>query len=253
MDRRLVLVSCVALVAVGCAHLPLAGADLDSIKRPAILSRVLPGAGPKAKVFSQDDSYAPTLAKSPSKTTPAQFDAVLADRLLNGYKVEKPGKPPVDIPSITRFEIADTLRAQTLEDLPRQLPWTRTASPSEVSSVLESLLVEEVSAPEPDYSRLVPLGIDWVLEIVVEEYGLRSEKGRAGVYLVGSARLFKLGGGEAYHRRFFSDDVRAGLEHLDPFLTAKDPTLFRERMRQMVESIAAQLARDLVPEDRRPR
>ena len=253
MDRRLVLACCVALVSLGCAHVPLSGADLDQIKKPAILSRVAPGAGPKAKVFSQDDSYAATLAKSASKKTPAEFDAILADRLLNGYKNEKKGKAAIDIPSITRFEISDTLRAQTLEDLPKEFPWTRTASPAEVSSVLESLLVEEVSAPEPDYSRLLPLGIDWVLEIVVEEYGMRSEKGRAGVYLVGNARLFKIGGGEAYHRRFFSDDVRAGIEHLDPFLTAKDPTLFRDRMRQMLESIAAQLAKDMVPEDRRPR
>lgn len=251
MDRR--LLSCVALVAAGCAHLPLSHADLDSTAKPAIVARVLPGAGPKANVFSQDDGYAPTLAKSTSKKSPAEWDAILADRLLNGYKTPPDKRPAVDIPSITRFEVADTLREATLEGLPRELPWTRTASPAEVSSALESLLVEEVSAPEPDYARLLPLGVDWVLEIVVEEYGMRSEKGRAGVFVVGNARLFRIGGGEAYHRRFFSDDVRAGLEHLDPFLTAKDPTLFRERMRQMLVSIAAQLARDLAPEGRRAR
>jgi hypothetical protein len=152
---------------------------------------------------------------------------------------------------MSRFEVADTLRAETLARLPKERPWTQAANPADVASALEAFLVEEVPANAPDYRRLKPLGVDWVVEIVVEDFGMRSEDGRAGVYLVGHSRMFRTGGGEAYFRRFFSDEVRAKLEPLEPLTVAKNPTLFRDRLRGMLLAIAEQVAKDLSPEDRR--
>ncbi len=246
MSRRLPpLASALAVLALGCAHKPLSGSELDGVQRPAIFARIEEGAGPKSHVFRDDGSYAPKLRKLDAK----EADRRLAAKLAGGATDPKTGQ--VTARSITRFEVADTLRAQTLAFLPQELPWTRAVNPAEVASALEAFLVEEVPANPPDYEKLVPLGVDWVVEIVVEEYGMRSEKGRAGTYVVGFARMFRVDGGEAYFRRFFSDDVKAGLEHLEPFAVAKNPMLFRERLRQMLIAISEQLSKDLNPPDRR--
>lgn len=239
------LASALAVLALGCAHKPLSGADLDTVRRPAIFARIEEGAGPKSSVFRDDGSYGPKLRKLDAK----EADRRLASKLAGGATDPKSGQ--VTARSITRFEVADTLRAQTLAFLPQELPWTRAVNPAEVASALEAFLVEEVPANPPDYEKLAPLGVDWVVEMVVEEFGMRSKDGRAGVYLLGFARMFRIDGGEAYFRRFVSDDVKAGLEHLDPFAVAKNPMLFRERMRHMLIAISEQLSKDLNPPDRR--
>lgn len=59
-------------------------------------------------------------------------------------------------------------------------PWSDVVNPEEVARVLESYLVEEVPANPPDYARLKELEADSVMEIVIEEYGMRSARGRAG-------------------------------------------------------------------------
>ena len=227
-----------ALAVTGCAHKPASGADIDRIERPAFVARIEEGAGPKSNVFRDDGSY---------KSRLKRLDAVEGDRRLAKYLAEgsKGGR------SITRFEVADTLRAETLALLPKELPWTNTIDPAAVASVLESFLVLEVPANAPDYDLLKQLEADAVVEIVVEDYGMRSENGKAGAYLKGFARVFFVGGGEVYYRRFFSDDLRAGLEGLDPFEVAKDPTAFRERTRNIVLAVAQVVAKDLSPSDRR--
>jgi hypothetical protein len=63
--------------------------------------------------------------------------------------------------------------------------------------------------------------------------------------------MFRVGGAELYHRKFYSDDLSAGLPHLDPFAVAKNAQLFADRIQQMIAAISAQVSKDLTPEDRR--
>jgi hypothetical protein len=152
--------------------------------------------------------------------------------------------------TMSRFELADTLRSETLARLPKVPPWTRVLDPTVVASSLESYLVQQVPANPPDYERLREYQVDAIVEIVVEEYGMRSEKGKAGVYVLGFARMFRLDGGELYSRRFVSDELRAGLEPLDPFQVARDASLFAARLEQILVGISDQVAKDLTPLER---
>lgn len=231
-------VGALALVSVGCAHTPLSAEGLESIDRPAFIARIEEGAGPKSVVFRDDAaSYAARLKKLDWR----EADRRLTLKLEKGTDTER---------SINRYQVADTLRAHVLAELPKSRPWTRVAPPAQVASLLESFLVDEVPANAPDVTRLAPLMVDSIIEIVVEDYGLRSKDGKAGVYLYGYAQLYKLGGATLYRRSFFSDELRAGLEGLDPFQVAKHPAIFSTRLRTMLESIAHQLALDLSPATR---
>ncbi len=239
--------SCVvlAVLGAGCAYRPLSGSALDATKAVAFIARIEDGAGPKSTVFRDDSSYRDRLKRLDDK----EADRRLGNALTVGSANKK---GDIEAHTISRFELADSLRSDTLADLPRREPWSDVVHPVQVARVLESFLVQEVPANAPDYERLAALGADTVVELVVEEYGMRSEGGVAGVYVVGFARMFRIGGGELYRRNFFSDDVRAGVPHLDPFEVRKNAGLFAARIKQMVLAIAAQVAKDLTPEERAP-
>jgi hypothetical protein len=214
---------------------------------PAFVSRIAEDAGPRARVFRDDSAWAPRLAQ-------LRIDAKEADRRLQlvlaaGTKDKASGQ--VTRPTIKRFEISDTLRASTLALLPAERPWSRTLSPALVATALESFLVEEVPANPPDFELLKPLGADAAVELVVEEYGLRAEDGKAGVYVVGYARMFFLdGGGDLWFRAFRADEVETHQADLDPLKVARDATLFRDRLVAVLKAISEVLARDLNPPDR---
>lgn len=226
---------CVLLVAcaVGCSVRRLSGESLDRVSRPAFISRLEEAAGPRSLVFERDGAYQAKLKK---------LSAAEADRRLQAKLAG----------AMTRFELAERLRAQTAARLPQSPPWTRGVEPARVASVLETFLVEERPAAPPDYNLLVPLGADAVVEFVVQEYGMRSERGVAGAYVVGYARMFRLAPGreELWRRPFRRDRVAEGAEHLDPFRVGKEPSLFAEQVRALLDELAAQLAEDLTPPDR---
>lgn len=247
MSNARIAVVAASVLLTGCAHKPLSGADLDDTKLIAFIARIEDEAGPKSTVFRDDSSYRPTLA--PRRIDDKEADRRLANVLTNGTMDKK--TRAVTARTITRFEVADSLRASTLALLPATRPWTDVVHPADVARTLESFLVQEVPANAPDYQRLKELGADTVIEIVVEEFGMRSEGGRAGVFLKGHARMFRIDGGELYHRYFVSDDIHAGLDHLDPFAVAKNSALFADRVKQMLNAIAEQIAKDLTPAERR--
>lgn len=237
-----------ALGLAGCAHKPLSAAALDETKSIAFIARIEDEAGPKSNVFRADGSYKDRLKRLDDK----EGDRRLGNALTVGsLEKTKSGEYEVTHHTISRFEIADSLRSNTLAQLPRHSPWSEVVQPVEVARVLESFLVHEVPANAPDYERLAALGADTIVEIVVEDYGMRSEKGKAGAYLVGFARMFRINGPELYHRRFYSDDLSAGLEGLDPFAVRKNTELFAARIKQMVLAISTQVAKDLTPAERR--
>lgn len=243
------VVAGLGVVLAGCAHHPLSASALDETHVVAFIARIQDQAGPKSNVF-HDGAYKEKL----KRIEPAEADRRLGNALTVGsFNRDKDksgkefGEPKLAAHTISRFEIADSLRANTLALLPRQAPWSDVVHPVEVARVLESFLVNEVPANAPDYERLAALGADTVVEIVVEEYGMRSEGGKAGAYLSGFARMFRVNGGELYRRSFYSDDLSAGLEHLDPFAVRRDAQLFAARIKQQVAAISVQLAEDLNP------
>lgn len=233
--------SAVLALASGCAYRPLSSSALEATRTVAFIARIEDGAGPRSTVFRDDNAYRERLKRLDEK----EADRRLGNALTVGSYNKK---NELEVPTITRFELADSLRSNTLADLPRREPWSDVVHPVQVARVLESFLVQEVPANAPDYERLSALGADTVVEIVVEDYGMRSEKGVAGVFMVGFARMFRIGGAELYRRNFFSDDIRAGASHLDPFEVRKNAQLFAERIKQMVLAIASQVAKDLSPE-----
>lgn len=233
MGSRLALTLAVLWLAPGCAHRALPGATLDRVVRPAFISRIVDGAGPKSWVFRDDDSYGAKL----KKLEPKEADRRLTVKLGKG---------------MTRFEISEGLRTKTLALLPQERPWTQCADPAAVAKELESFLVEEVPANAPDYELLKPLGADVVVEFVVEDYGMRSKNGRAGTYIEGYGRMFFLDGGpDVWKRSFRADQVENQAPHVDPFRVAKEPVLFRTELTTLLDAVATQFAKDLNPPDRR--
>lgn len=227
----------VVSVVCGCAHQPVSSAALDSLERLAFIARIEEGS-PRSVVFRDDAASYRERLKS--------LDAREADRRL-GLKLDKGTDSER---SLSRHQVSDVLRVSVLGLLPKEAPWTRVAPQAQVATLLESFLVDEVPANAPDLTRLQPLGIDSVLEIVVEDYGLRSVGGKAGIYLLGTARLYRVNGGTLYRRAFISDELKAGLPPLDPFEVAKRPSVYADRLKSMLETIASQIARDLTPADR---
>ncbi len=244
--RAALLLMAMGLGFLGCAHRPLSASSLDETRQIAFLARIEDEAGPRSRVFREDSAYRPVLA-------PRRIDDKEADRRLGNVlaagSFDKSKR--LTAHTISRFELADSLRSNTLALLPNTSPWAEVVQPVEVARVLESFLVQEVPANAPDYQRLLALGADTVVEIVVEEYGMRSKGGKAGAYVVGFARMFRIDGPTLYVRRFVSDDVSAGLDHLDPFAVSKNATLFKDRVKQLVLAVSAQVAKDLTPAERR--
>jgi hypothetical protein len=218
-----------ALSICGCAHRQLASGDLNRVQRPAFVSWIADGAGPKAGVFREDSAYEGKLKR---------LDAKEADRRLQA-KLAK---------GMSRFETSDRLRAVALANLPRERPWINTVDPASVASALESFLVEEVPANPPDYELLKPLGADSVVEFVIEDYGMRSSGGRARAYVSGYGRMFLLGSSELWHESFRTESAEA--PGLDPFQVGQEPELFRAELAKLLDSVALQFARDLNPEGR---
>lgn len=230
---RITLGVAAVVLASGCAHKALSGSDLDRVQRPAFISRIEERAGPRSEVFSEDSAYKEKLKKLDSK----EADRRLVNHMRKG---------------MSRFEVAEHLRATTFAQLPREIPWTNLVDPVRVAGALQTFLVEEVPANPPDYDLLAEFGTDAIVEFVIEEYGMRSDNGRAGVFVEGYGRMFMLDGKrEIWYRAFRVDQVDLGLPHLDPFKVAKDPVLFRQQMSEALDGVALQFAKDLQPADRR--
>ena len=222
------------LVLLGCAHVPLSGSDLDRVAHPAFISRIDEGAGPESLVFANDDHYRPKLGS---------LDDAEADRRLR-VKLAK---------GVSRFEISDRLRADTLALLPKERPWTQVVSPAAVASALESFLVEEVPAREPNYALLRQLGADAVVEFVVEDYGLRSENGHAGAFVKGYGRMFLLDGQQSLWRESFARDaLKEGMPGLDPLRVARQPELYRAQLAKLLDEVAVTFSKELAPPDYHP-
>jgi hypothetical protein len=217
---------------LGCSHVALSGSDLDRVAHPAFISRVDEGAGPESLVFGRDDHYRPKLGK---------LDDAEADRRLR-LKLAK---------GVTRFEISDRLRADTLALLPKERPWTQVVDPASVASALESFLVEEVPAREPNYGLLRQLGADAIVEFVVQDYGMRSNDGRAGAFVKGYARMFLLDGSEMWRATFDRDALEEGLAPLDPLMVAQKPQLFGDQLDKLLDEVAVVFSKELSPTGRR--
>ena len=216
---------------VGCSHVSISRSDLDRTTRPAFVSRIEEEAGPKSRVFQEDAFY---------RTRLKRLDPKEADRRLQ-----------LKLAQTSRFQVSERLRSVTLANLPKEKPWTEVVSGADTARVLESFLVQEVPANRPDYDLLRPLSADTVVEFVVQQYGMRSAHGKAGVFVRGYGHMFFLDGGEVWRMSFDEDEVRDGVAALDPFEVGKNPTLFGNTLSRVLDRVAMELADDLNPKDRR--
>lgn len=219
------------LACSACATVPLSASELDQVRRPAFVARIALEAGPHSTVFRDRPEFRSKL----QGLDLAEADRRLAKKLAAASN---------------RFETSERLRLGVTRRLPQEAPWTRTVPAAQVAGALESFLVEEVPANAPDLRLLEPLGVDAVVELVVEDYGMRSRDGRTFVYLRGRGRMARLGGGDLW-RRSFDLDTREEGQDLDPLRIARDPTLYRQALAQLLDRAAEQIARDLQPAGRR--
>ncbi len=166
--------SILTLGLAGCAHSSLEGSDLDQVQRPAFVSRVADEAGPRVTVYRSDSAQASKL----TGTSPADAD----------HRSSRPASSR----RCRSFEAAERLRSHVYAAIDTEKPWSQAVPPSQVASALETFLVQEVPGTAPDYARLKPLGADSVVEFVIEEYGIRTEKGVPQTWVSGSGRMFRL-------------------------------------------------------------
>ena len=196
---------------LGCAHSSLQASDLEQIHRPALVSRLTDDAGPQVNVYRADPARAGAL----KATTPEAADQRLQEKLAG---------------SVTRFEVGERLRTRVQSSLQREKPWSQAVPPAQVAGVLETFLVQDVTATPPDYAKLKPLGADAVVEFLIDCYGLRSEKGVPQSWVRGTGRMFRLSdGGEIWRSGFTRTSADANLAPLDPAALVDDPQPFRSR------------------------
>jgi hypothetical protein len=225
-------VASVLTLGLGCAHSNLEGTDLDKVQHPAFVSRVADEAGPRVNVYRSDSAQAAKLAGA----SPEDADKKLEETLK---------------PALTRFEAAERLRSHVHAEIQSEKPWSQAVPPSQVASALETFLVQEVPGSPPDYSRLKPLGADSVVEFVIEEYGMRTEKGVTQTWVRGTGRMFRLGDGSVLWRSDFSgNSTDAGLKPLDPASLSSNPRPFHEQMAAVLDAVSVRLARQLSPTNR---
>jgi hypothetical protein len=125
LAKQLLLSLVAVFILAGCSHSPMSGRAVSRMIRPALVARIEEGAGPRSIVFRDDGAYGNKL----KKLDPKEADRRLQVKLAQG---------------VSRFEVSDSLRANTLAMLPESSPWANAVHPGEVARALESFLVEEV-------------------------------------------------------------------------------------------------------------
>lgn len=209
------------LCALGCSHAQLSGADLDRVQRPAYVGRVAEGAGPKAQGAGGADA-----SNAPLSTA------------MNA--------------AIGKFEVSERLRSQVAVALKAEKPWSNAVPASQVASLLETFLVERVPAVPPDYNRLKPTGADAVVELVVEEYGVRPQGAQSQTFVRGYGRMFLLAdGSELWRGEFQRSGESQGLPPLDASSLQSSATAYGDQLRTLLDASAAALAQELTPPGRR--
>ena len=100
---------------------------------------------------------------------------------------------------VSRFELAERLRAGLFGALPRKMPWTGRVDPLSVMNALQLLLVHDESSRPLEYGTLRPLGADGVVELEVKRWGLARDAKRGDeIFAALAGRVFLLDGGELW-------------------------------------------------------
>lgn len=202
-NKSFLLLLAIAIVALatftGCAHKSLNPESLKDVTRPAIVIRALSD---------------PSLSLSDADAGEVQR---LSGR-LNG------------------FQMGERLRSAMVHHLPNVDPWTDIMPSVEVSTALDTLLVQD-KAESPRYELLAPRGCNTILEVLIEESGLHynPETKKTGFFLTGKARMFHIDGGTLWKAPFSLDSTTIpefpGLDpkelHHDEYFNALNDFLFR--------------------------
>ncbi len=208
--------TCLAALGIcACSHTTqLSSPELDHVQRPAYVGRLAEGAGPKAQGVSQSET-----------------------ELLAAMNA-----------AIGKFEVSERIRSQLAVALHTEKPWSNAVPASQVASALETFLVEREPPVPPDYNRLKPTGAHAVLEVVVEEFGLRQEGTTAQSYLRGYARLFLLADGtELWRAEFQRSGGSQGLRPLATTGLSSNAGPYGDQLRALLDASALALAYQLSP------
>ncbi|MCL2012631.1 MAG: hypothetical protein FWG75_07600 [Cystobacterineae bacterium] len=226
--KRFCLFSAVALLGASCAHKSLDAAALESIQKPAFVGRISKNAGPKATVFTDDNTFREGL----KRLEPAEGNRRMAARMLRG---------------LPHYELSDGLRARTMLRLEQVAPFKDAAEPSKVARSLGIFLMQDEADVEPDYKRLLAMDVDSIVEMVIEEYGIRSAQGKVRFWVRGYGRMFRLKNGSLlWKRSFHAEEEESSLPVVDPFVLAREPSLYRNRIHWVLDTVAQKLSEDFL-------
>jgi hypothetical protein len=211
-----------ALAGVACAPHRLDPDHARDLRRLAVISRV--AKGPAASVASAGAKGVPGEA---AEEAAEESDRALAEALAR---------------QVRPFEMAERVRVSLLAHLPAAHPWTQVMPPIEVATALDSLLVEDATAPV-DYAALQRRGVDSVLLLEVSEYGVHGRAGAVGLYMKGKGRLFVLGGPTLWSGALDYDQLEAGGDPADTAALGKGG--FRDAVIELLDQMSARVAASL--------
>ncbi|MBS2027027.1 MAG: hypothetical protein JST54_03900 [Deltaproteobacteria bacterium] len=159
------------------------------------------------------------LAGCPHNTT---YDADAAQRLQRvAIVVRVLGSPSADLPDTVRgtaspeklskklegamsaFEVAERVRSGLIEHLPDAPPWNTVVPAVQADSVLGDTLTVDRPASSPQFDDLQRIGVDGVLYIEIEHWGVRADDTSSGYMLQGTGRFFTLPGHDTLWRGTF--------------------------------------------------
>ncbi len=217
MSRPCITVMLVALALVACAPHRLDPGDARDLQRLAVVARVARG---PTVLLARDSSGAPG-------TGDEESDRALAEALAR---------------QVRPFELAERVRVSLLAHFPASRPWTQIMPPIEVATALESLLIEDATAPA-NYEALRARGADSVLLLEVSDYGVHARGGAAGLYVKGQGRLFVIGGSTLWSGALDFDQLQVSGESADP--AALRSGGFRDALVELLDRMSARVAASL--------
>jgi hypothetical protein len=216
----------VLFLSSGCGrYKPVDPAAVRTLRRVAIVAHV--DSGPLAMVAQ----VAARESGGNRMGVPEELDKRLAAALVK---------------QVRRFELQERLRAEVVRKLPSHPPWSTAVPAVEVATALQSLLVEDRSG-DIDLAPLAARGVDSVLELSIAEFGVRRDKGRTSLYVMGDARLFTLEGVTLW---------KFPLDTEDPASEGRDVRElqeggFRDATIELVDALANRIAADLTDREAR--
>lgn len=141
---------------------------------------------------------------------------------------------------VSPFEAAERLRSGLIEHLPDLPPWNTVVPGVQAESVLGSLLTVDRPVTTPEFDDLQKIGVDGVLYVEVEHWGVATRDEQGGFFTQGTGRLFTLPEHDTLWRQAFDELSAGGLPK-----TFLEPGEARGRLGELCAHVGELLALDL--------